>query len=116
MFVFYIKTDLQKGKRFYDFWQKSQESISLPLIYYSEIEMVGAVMFQLAGDLEKAVEIYEELLGNQGNEFLSKGLILNNYAVCLMNLRMDDVLKDNEFRVKLEELFKDAVLEIEGNF
>jgi hypothetical protein len=71
-----------RGVQFYNYWTEVRSQKSLPLIFYNEIDFLGANLFYLSGDTEKSVEIYSEL-SQQSQDLMSRGLVLNNFGVSL---------------------------------
>lgn len=110
--VFYLKNDFEKGVNFEDFYKKNQDQASLPLNYYNEIEMLFAILSHLKGDFESALEKYENLI-EETEGVMSRGIILNNYAVCLMSHGIE---KGENFDEKIINSFEDSILELESMF
>lgn len=111
LIVFYMKNDHEKGLIFEDFYRKAKEQTSLPLMYYHEIDMLFGILRHLKGHHKEAIEKYEGLLKEE-NEFMSRGLLLNNYAVCLMYHGVEEGVNNHK---KIKEMLEDSILELEGN-
>ena len=117
LIVFYLKNDSVKGFNFLEYLEGIRGDLSLPQVFHNEITMVGGILYQVNGRLDEALTRYEELLSedNRGG-LLSPGMVLNNYAVCLMNLQREIQDKeDHKERIeKIEKVFEDSILNFEG--
>ena len=86
---------------------------------YNEIDFLGANLLYLAGETQKSAEIYGTLAG-QGEELMSRGLVLNNLGVSLTKALFEKSINSKDISnfageiEKIARLFEDSVLDLEG--
>ena len=129
----------QKGVKFYEYWNQVKNQTSLPLIFYNELDFLGANLHYLANQQEQSLALYESLV-SQSDDLMSRGLVLNNYGVSLTKDMVektdklaqqaagkgDQNMDKEEFKqlqlglkddiLKIAKVFEDSILENEGQF
>lgn len=56
-----LASKADKGIKFYEYWSRVKNTTSLPLIFYNELDFLGANLYYLGGQSKKSAALYESL-------------------------------------------------------